>query len=65
MKLVSYLTRYDSKRIFSLKLIRKLVNQPLGTENSGALKQLHDTTQKCLLSLNNPIINTESWDPLL
>lgn len=38
--------RYDNKKNLAPNLIRKLEDQPLGMANSGAHKQLHDTTQE-------------------
>lgn len=60
--------RYENSRLLTAALINKLLNQPSfanDTPSATALKTMHDTTQECLMGLENLGVSTTSWDPLL
>lgn len=58
------LERYNNKRLLVSKLVNELTTTPGGTSMDN-VKKLHDTTQECLLALQNLQIDTSTWDPLL
>lgn len=60
--------RYNNQRLLVASLVNKLLSQPSHASDnvsSGAIKGLHDTTQECLMGLQNLGISTENWDPLI
>ncbi|XP_017475229.1 PREDICTED: uncharacterized protein LOC108365650 [Rhagoletis zephyria] len=58
------LERYNNKRLLVSKLVHELTTTP-GSTSMDNVKKLHDTTQECLLALQNLQIDTSTWDPLL
>lgn len=57
--------RYDNKRVLLNIQLKTLLNQPVAKETALGLRNLLDTTNECLQSLENLGIVTESWDPIL
>ncbi|XP_055370715.1 uncharacterized protein LOC129605155 [Condylostylus longicornis] len=59
--------RYDNKRLLVSSIIDKFLNQPSLTPGSSkSIKQMFDTTNECVLSLENSGFNVVgSWDPIL
>lgn len=60
--------RYENPRLLAASLINKLLNQPcLATDYTSAtsIKTMHDTTQECMMGLENIGVSTVNWDPLL
>lgn len=58
--------RYNNHRLLVTALINKLLSQPsVSSEGASAIKALHDTTQECLMGLQNLGVDTTNWDPLL
>ncbi|XP_017479715.1 PREDICTED: uncharacterized protein LOC108369194 [Rhagoletis zephyria] len=58
------LERYNNKRLLVSKLVNELTTTP-GSTSMDNVKKLHDTTQECLLALQNLQIDTSTWEPLL
>lgn len=58
--------RYDNKRATLGKLLDTILLLPKQRfESSNDLKELHDTVNECILSIQNIGIKTKYWDPLL
>lgn len=58
--------RYENTRCLVYTTIAKLMSQPAATsESASSIKALHDTTQECILSLQNLGVNTDNWDSIL
>ncbi|XP_017478109.1 PREDICTED: uncharacterized protein LOC108367917 [Rhagoletis zephyria] len=58
------LESYNNKRLLVSKLVHELTTTP-GSTSMDNVKKLHDTTQECILALQNLQIDTSTWDPLL
>lgn len=56
------LARYNNKRALVNTQLRILLNQPNASESAFGLRNLLDTTNKCLNSLSSLEIDVESWD---
>lgn len=59
--------RYENKRLLVATLIDKFIMQPnVVPGSSKALKQMHDITKECILSLENMDLQIDGvWDPIL
>ncbi|XP_013189615.2 uncharacterized protein LOC106134183 [Amyelois transitella] len=58
--------RYSNKRIIVNNVLSRLLNQKkLTYECPKGLKDLLDTTNECINSLNNLEIETRNWDPIV
>ncbi|XP_072948468.1 uncharacterized protein [Epargyreus clarus] len=58
--------RYNNKRYISHQVIKRFLSQRnLTVESAQGLKDLLDTTNDCLASLNNVGIDTKNWDILV
>lgn len=60
------INRYSNKRIIVNSILNKFLNQKkINFECSKSLKELLDTTNECISSLNNLEIQTVTWDPFI
>ncbi|XP_059061146.1 uncharacterized protein LOC131854043 [Achroia grisella] len=60
------ITRYNNLRYNTNEIMKKLFTQRnILTESATGLKQLLDTTNSCLKSLNNLGIKIENWDVII
>lgn len=58
--------RYNNKRMIVNHILNRLLNQKkLNGENAKGVKELLDTTQECLNSLENLKIDVSSWDAII
>lgn len=58
--------RYNNKRVIVNNIINRLLNQKKITfECARALRELLDTTQQCLHTLQNIGIETDTWDAIV
>lgn len=58
--------RFNNKREILGKLLDSILNLPKqNSENFYHLKNLHDTTFECIMSIKNLNIPVDQWDPLI
>lgn len=58
--------RYENKREIVSNLIDDILKLPKQRKETGeGLKQIHDTTYECVMSIENIGVSTNNWDTLL